>query len=171
MSRPARRMVPECGSNCPISWLISVVLPAPLGPMIACNSPFATSSETLSVATMPPNRRTSFSTRSRGSAMTQPPEQPDNAATPEQHDQQQQRAHDQRPVFGDLRQEFFQQKIDDRPITGPNSVPMPPRMTMTMRSPERVQYITAGLTKSVLLASNAPARPHMVPAMTKQTRR
>ena len=34
---------------------------------------------------------------------------------------------------------------------------------MTMRSPERVQYMTAGLTKSVLLASSAPARPHIVP--------
>src|SRR5882757_6262898 len=114
MSRPASRIEPECGSNCPVSWLISVVLPAPLGPMIACSSPFATSSETLSVAVMPPNRRTSFSTRSRGSAMAQPSEQPDNAAAPEQHDQEQQRAHDQRPVFGDLRQEFFQQKINNR---------------------------------------------------------
>ena len=57
------------------------------------------------------------------------------------------------------------------PITGPNSEPMPPRITITMRSPERVQYITAGLTKSVLLASSAPARPHIVPAMTKQTSR
>ena len=32
---------------------------------------------------------------------------------------------------------------------------------MTMRSPERVQYIIAGLTKSVWLASSAPASPHM----------
>src|SRR5260221_57952 len=86
MSAPARRMEPACGSNCPVSWLISVVLPAPFGPMIACNSPFATSSETLSVAVMPPNRRTSFSTRNKGSAMAQPPDKPDNAATPEQPD-------------------------------------------------------------------------------------
>jgi hypothetical protein len=39
-------MVPPCGGNCPVSWLISVVLPAPFGPMIACSSPLATSSET-----------------------------------------------------------------------------------------------------------------------------
>src|SRR6266436_7818799 len=108
-------MDPEFGSNCPVSWLISVVLPAPFGPMIACNSPFATSSETWSVAMMPPNRRTSFSTRSRGSAMTQPPQQAIDAAAPEQHDQQQQRPQDQRPVFRHLRQEFFQHQIDDRP--------------------------------------------------------
>src|SRR5665647_1490077 len=101
-------MVPECGSNCPVSWLISVVLPAPFGPMMACNSPRATSSETWSVARMPPNRCTSCSTRSNGSATGEPPQQPIDAAAPEQHDQQQQRAHDQRPVFGDLRQEFFQ---------------------------------------------------------------
>src|SRR5471032_1404225 len=113
MSAPARRMVPACGSNCPVNWLISVVLPAPFGPMMACNSPFATSSETLSVARMPPNRRTSFSTRSKGSATGEPPQNPDDAAAPEQHDQQQQRTHDQRPVFGDLRQEFLQHQIDD----------------------------------------------------------
>src|SRR3981081_360649 len=107
-------MVPECGSNCPVSWLISVVLPAPFGPMIACNSPRATSSETLSVATMPPKRRTSFSKRSKGSATGKPTPPPDNAAAPEQHDQQQQRAHDQRPVFRHLRQKFFQHQIDNR---------------------------------------------------------
>ena len=55
------------------------------------------------------------------------------------------------------------------PISGPNGEPMPPSTTMMMRSPERVQYIIAGLTKSVWLASSAPASPHSVPAMTKQT--
>src|SRR3954468_12131257 len=112
MSRPASETLPECGSRCPVSWLISVVLPAPFGPMMACSSPAATSSETLSVAMMPPKRRTSFSTRSRGSATIEPPEQAHDAAATEQHDQQQQRAHDQRPIFGDPRQELFQQQID-----------------------------------------------------------
>src|SRR5437016_8794226 len=107
-------MVPECGSSCPISWLISVVLPAPFGPMTACNSPRATSNETLSVATIPPNRRTRFSTRSKGSATTQPPQQAKNAAAPEQHDQQQQRPHDQRPVFSKPADNIFQQQVNDR---------------------------------------------------------
>ena len=40
---------------------------------------------------------------------------------------------------------------------------------MTMRSPERVQNIIAGLMKLVWLASSAPASPHSAPAMTKQT--
>src|SRR5580700_3640421 len=113
MSLPAKRIMPELGLNCPISWLISVVLPAPFGPMIACSSPGAISSERLSVATMPPNRLTRFSTRSKGSATGKPPDQTHNAAAPEQHDQEQERPHDHRPVFGDLRQEFFQYEIDD----------------------------------------------------------
>src|SRR5215467_82797 len=114
MSRPARKMLPEFGARWPVSWLISVVLPAPFGPMMACSSPADTSSETLSVAVMPPKRRTSFSTRSRGSATASPPEHTHDAAAAEQHDQQQQRAHDQRPIFGDLRQEFLQQQVYHR---------------------------------------------------------
>src|SRR5271167_3227517 len=90
MSLPARWIAPECGGSCPVNWLISVVLPAPLGPMIACNSPRAMSSVTLAVATMPSNRRTRFSTRSKGSATAQPPQKSDNAAVPEQHDAVQQ---------------------------------------------------------------------------------
>src|SRR6516165_2535840 len=104
MSRPANNTLPACGITWPVSWPISVVLPAPFGPMIACSSPRLTSSDTLSVATMPPKRRESFCTRSSGSVTREPPEQSDDAAAPEQHDQQQQRAHEQRPVFGDLRQ-------------------------------------------------------------------
>src|ERR1700710_2492520 len=100
MSWPAKRMVPELGSSCPVNWLISVVLPAPFGPMIACNSPFATSSERLSVATIPPNRRTRFSTRSKGSATAQPPQPSVDAAASEQHHQQQQRTYDDLPVLG-----------------------------------------------------------------------
>src|SRR5277367_5029142 len=115
MSWPAKRMLPELGASCPVNWLISVVLPAPLGPMIACSSPLVTSSERLSVALMPPNRLTRLSTLSRGSVTRKPPEQSHDAATPEHHDQEQQRPHDQRPVFRDPRQRFFQRQIDDRP--------------------------------------------------------
>src|SRR6185436_4070778 len=110
-------MVPEFGISCPVNWLISVVLPAPLGPMMACSSPGATSSDRLSVALMPPKLRTRFSTRSKGSAKelatAKPPEQPHDAAAREQYDQQQQRAHDQCPIFGKLRQQLFQQEKHD----------------------------------------------------------
>src|SRR6201992_2659737 len=116
-------MLPESGCNCPVSWVIKVVLPAPLGPMMACSSPAATSSDRWSVAAMPPNRRTRLSTRSKGSATAQPPEQAHDAAAPEQHDQQQERSHDQRPVIRQLRQELFQQQIDDRADDRPEKRP------------------------------------------------
>ena len=45
--RPAKRMRPQSGASKPEIWLISVVLPAPFGPMMACNSPGATSSVTI----------------------------------------------------------------------------------------------------------------------------
>ena len=44
---------------------------------------------------------------------------------------------------------------------GRTPLPMPPSTAMTMRSPERVQCIIAGLMKSVWLASSTPARPQM----------
>src|SRR3954454_2157810 len=113
MSWPAKWIAPEFGASCPVSWLISVVLPAPLGPMMACNSPGMTSSDRLSVATRPPNRRTRRSTRSSGSATGDPPQDAHDAAARKQHDQQQQRTHDQRPVFGELGQKLFQQQEDD----------------------------------------------------------
>src|SRR5437763_15824812 len=106
-------MVPEFGVNWPVNWLISVVLPAPFGPMMACSSPGTTSSERLSVATMPPNRRIRFSTRNRGSATRKPPQYSHDAAAREQHDQQQQRPHDHRPIFGELRQKLFEQEKGD----------------------------------------------------------
>src|ERR1700710_2794337 len=117
ISSPAKWMVPALGMSCPVNWLISVVLPAPFGPMMAGSSPRATSSERLSVATMPPNRRTRFSTRSSGAteelSIPQPPQPAVDAATSEQHDQHQQRPDDDLPVFGEARQHFFQCKEGD----------------------------------------------------------
>src|ERR1700761_6156848 len=101
MSRPASETLPASGARWPVSWLISVVLPAPFGPMMACSSPLATSIETLSVARMPPNRRTSFSTRSSGSATGEPPQHAHDPTAAEQHDKQEQWSHDDRPIFGD----------------------------------------------------------------------
>src|SRR5829696_5123566 len=106
-------MVPEFGVSCPVNWLISVVLPAPFGPMMACSSPGTTSSDRLSVATMPPNRRIRFSTRNRGSATAKPPQYSHDAAAREQHDQEQQRPHDQRPILSELRQQLLEQEKRD----------------------------------------------------------
>ena len=57
-SRPARRRgsARHRARSVPLIWWISVVLPAPFGPMTAWISPGATSSETSSVTASPPKR-------------------------------------------------------------------------------------------------------------------
>src|SRR5438105_10227465 len=56
MSAPLKRMRPVWVGSTPEIWPMSVVLPAPFGPISACTSPRTTSSVTSSVATTPPNR-------------------------------------------------------------------------------------------------------------------
>ena len=46
ISTPSSRIEPRVGANRPLTRLKRVDLPAPLGPMIACRSPAAMSSET-----------------------------------------------------------------------------------------------------------------------------
>ena len=53
MSRPSSRMRPAVGRSTPVRRLISVVLPAPFGPISAWRAPFSTFSETLLVAVEP----------------------------------------------------------------------------------------------------------------------
>ena len=55
------------------------------------------------------------------------------------------------------------------PIIGPTSVPMPPRTTMTMPSPESIQNSTAGDTKPLCMANRAPAIAPRHPAITKES--
>src|SRR5256885_16604647 len=56
MSRPSKKIAPASLPRLPEIWPISVVLPAPFGPIRACTSPRTTSSVTSSVATTPPKR-------------------------------------------------------------------------------------------------------------------
>src|SRR5437660_6344602 len=56
MSAPLNRMRPLSVASTPEIWPMSVVLPAPFGPMRACTSPRTISSVTSSVATTPPKR-------------------------------------------------------------------------------------------------------------------
>src|ERR1700719_2855532 len=103
----------------PDIWLISVVLPAPFGPMMACISPGMTSSVTSSVTTRLPKLLRKPSRRSTGSGMTGPPPEPDakgvqttdQPAAREQHDQHQDRPENRLPVFRYAGQPFFGQKI------------------------------------------------------------
>src|SRR6202034_2103053 len=56
MSLPARMMLPAVGRSTPVSRLITVVLPAPFGPIKACRAPFSIDNETSCAAIMPPKR-------------------------------------------------------------------------------------------------------------------
>src|SRR5271168_4800162 len=56
ISLPSRIMLPAVGLSTPVSKLITVVLPAPFGPIKAWRAPFSIDSETSCAATMPPKR-------------------------------------------------------------------------------------------------------------------
>src|SRR5215831_6710844 len=124
-SRSAKRMRPASGAISPASWPISVVLPAPFGPMIACSSPGGTESAIASEATTPPKRLLRPSICKSASATAHPSEQAVNAAAREQDDQQKQRTEDDLPVFGDAREHLFQHqqrhRADDRPEHRPHT--------------------------------------------------
>src|ERR1051325_3744274 len=103
MSVPSKRTVPSCGTTSPAISPISVVLPAPFGPITAWNSPGGISSVMVSAAMTPPKRLLSDSIRSSGSTMAAAPEQPFDAAVHIDGDQEQQRSKDQGGVFGQPR--------------------------------------------------------------------
>src|SRR2546425_13193798 len=101
-SRPLSTTRPASARRCPVIRLKSVVLPAPLGPMIALTLPLGTSNETRETATKPSNDLV----RSRTSSTSRPPEpapeQLEGAAqaageAEEQHDED--RAEHERPVL------------------------------------------------------------------------
>src|SRR5260221_5232754 len=104
MSSPAKRMLPASGRRLPASWLMRVVLPAPLGPMTACVSPSPTSKPMPSLARRAPKLFDKFSTErrlfmARKNARETVPE--------EDHRQHQQRAEDHLPVFGEALQHLL----------------------------------------------------------------
>src|SRR5690348_15512873 len=112
MSSPQNTMRPASGASRPEIWLISVVLPAPFGPITACSSPGRTSSVTSSVTRRPPKFLARFSMRRTASATEHPPqpgEQPDQPAAREHRDQHQDRAEDHLPVLGIGGEPFLRQ--------------------------------------------------------------
>ena len=68
MSTPARTIDPEVGRRTPVRQLKKVLLPAPLGPMMARISPRATAKLTWSSAVSPPKRMVRSSVRNSGAA-------------------------------------------------------------------------------------------------------
>src|SRR6185436_8740958 len=119
---PANTILPSSGVSCPQIWLISVVLPAPLGPMMACNSPGITSRVTSSVTTRPPKAFFNASRRSTGSATARPLAeargQPDQPAAGKDHHQHQQRPKNHLPVLGDAGKALLHQEIARRADDG-----------------------------------------------------
>src|SRR5262249_36019383 len=101
MSALSNSMRPASGAISPAIWPISVVLPAPFGPMMACNSPRRTSSTILSEATTPPKRLVRPAMRSSASARAKPRQHATDATAAIDRDQQQDRAEDDVGVLGD----------------------------------------------------------------------
>src|SRR6185295_12600513 len=117
-SSPPNMILPPSAASSPEIWLISVVLPAPFGPMMACSWSGRTSSVTSSVTRSPPKFFARFSMRSTASATDHPPQprrQPEQPARREHRDQHEQRAEDHLPVLGDAGQPLLDQQERRRP--------------------------------------------------------
>src|SRR4029450_3965553 len=100
------RIVPASGFSSPDNCAISVVLPAPLGPITACSSPTVTSSDSASFAVKPPNRLVRSAISSRASAMigALPVQAGQQAAAGEQRDDDEDRPEHELPVLGPSRE-------------------------------------------------------------------
>src|SRR4029078_3658181 len=103
-------MRPAFGAISPPSWPISVVLPAPFGPMMACSSPLVTSSCTPSEAMTPPKRLGRPYMRRRECATAQPHQDAVDAAARIERDSEQHRAEDDPLEFGEARHHLLQEQ-------------------------------------------------------------
>src|SRR5436190_8329513 len=109
MSSPAKRMRPASGCSIPESWLISVVLPAPFGPITACVSPSRTSRSTPSVACSAPNAlRNPLTSRSGSAIAFLPGKQAREPALEEEHDKHEDGPEDDLPVRSQRREHVFE---------------------------------------------------------------
>src|SRR5438132_12364103 len=124
MSSPAKRTRPRSGRRLPASWLISVVLPAPFGPMMAWVSPSRTSRLTSSLASSAPKLFVRPRTSSRVLFILAE-EQSREAAPEEEHRQHQERTQDQLPVLRPARERVLDQEqregAEHRPGDAPHA--------------------------------------------------
>src|SRR6185437_7289250 len=119
MSRPAKRTLPPLGARSPESRLISVVLPAPLGPISPWTPPPCRSSETSLTALRPPKRFDRSAILSAGSATArrrQPLQRAKLAAQAadafgqQQHGEDDEEAHRQQPMPRQVAQHLLHQR-------------------------------------------------------------
>src|SRR5919109_3762847 len=115
ISTPEKCTLPASGMNSPQSCAMSVVLPAPFGPMSAW-MPVASMARSIALlATTPPKRLVSPRTSSSGSS----------AMTPQQHHEKKQWPEDDHPVLGHLGQRLLQHHVDQRAKQRPNERALP----------------------------------------------
>src|ERR1700722_19512760 len=98
-------MRPEVGVKKPVIRLKKVVLPAPLGPMMARNSPGSTVIDMPFTAIRLPKCLETFSTRNRltvspSSRCCLAPDDAEHAAREEQHNQHKDQSHERLPILG-----------------------------------------------------------------------
>src|SRR5215470_5891186 len=105
-SSPAKRTVPRSGRTSPASWPISVVFPAPFGPMIAWVSPRRTSRSMPSLARSAPKRFTKPRISRMLIMLAQ--HQAGEAAPEEQHREHEERPQDDLPVRGPPRKQVLE---------------------------------------------------------------
>src|SRR6478736_4607768 len=94
-------------------------------PTSGASSPASTTSEMSSDATMPPKRLLKCSTRSRASVTTGTQKHTIDSAACEQHDEQEDRAHDDLPIFRHAREHLFQHQESHCADHGPEHRPHP----------------------------------------------
>src|SRR5712664_693620 len=109
MSSPAKRILPVSGRRLPASWPISVVLPAPFGPMIASVSPSSTSRSMSSVARSAPKVFDRLLTCNRASSIGLV-EHAGEAAPEKDHRQDEERPEDHLPVLRPAGQQVLDQQ-------------------------------------------------------------
>src|SRR6266853_1064564 len=108
-SSPAKRTRPRSGRRLPASWPMSVVLPAPFGPMMAWVSPSRTSRLTSALASSAPKLLVRPRTSSR-TLFILAEEQSREAAPQEKHRQHQERPEDQLPVLRPTRESVLDEQ-------------------------------------------------------------
>ena len=106
MSAPSSNTWPDDGASVPIICAISVVFPAPFGPISACSSPGAMLSETPRVTTSAPKDLCSSRVARIGPIRRSP-------ALAQQHEQHDRRADDQPPMLGQTARYFLDQNEAD----------------------------------------------------------
>src|ERR1700674_519564 len=109
MSSPRKRIRPASGRRLPASCAISVVLPAPFGPMTAWVSPSCTSRSTPSVALSAP-KLLCRPRASRRFLLAGTEKHPREAALEEDHRENEQRPEDHLPVLGPALQQFLDEQ-------------------------------------------------------------